>query len=39
MGAKAELKMEATLEATSELGLKAKLGAICKAKDCGESKG
>jgi len=26
MGAKAELKMEATLEATSELGLKATVG-------------
>jgi hypothetical protein len=31
MGAKAELKMEATLEATSELGLKATEGATCKA--------
>ena len=36
MGAKAELKMEATLEATSELGLKAKLGTICKAELKGE---
>jgi hypothetical protein len=42
MGAKAELKMEATLEATSELGLKATVGLhvrLSGSESCTEIKG